>query len=127
MRTLRLAAVISIAAAVALAADTAPRAARRSAPAAGNQDRQIEADIRARFARSKVAEDKFQVHVQNGIATIEGRTGVIQRKGVATRMAKNAGAKQVVNRIEITEAARQRAARNLRRPQLKRSQPRSER
>ncbi len=94
-------------------------------------DKRIEADIRARFARSKINEDRFTVHVQGGIATIEGHTDVIQHKGVATRMAKNAGARAVVNRIEISEAARQKAAGNLatgrRRAQIKRSEPRTER
>jgi osmotically-inducible protein OsmY len=94
-------------------------------------DTQIEKDIRARFAKSKIAAEKFQVHVQGGIATIEGKTDVIQHKGVATRLAKSGGAVAVVNRIEISEAARQKAAHNLekgrRRAQIKRGEARSER
>ena len=93
-------------------------------------DAAIERDIRARFAKSKINEDKFQVHVQGGIATIEGKTGVIQHKGVATRLAKSAGAAAVANHIEISDAAREKAARNLetgrRRAQIKRGDARSE-
>ncbi len=107
--------------------------ARRAAPAARRlpDDRQIEAAIRARLAQSKISTDNFQVHVQGGVATIEGRTDVLQHKGVATRLAKSAGALQVVNRVEVSEAARRRASDNLakgrRRAQIKRGQPRSER
>jgi osmotically-inducible protein OsmY len=104
---------------------TAPR------PAAGaSEDRQLEAAIRARLADSGIASDKFTVHVQGGVATLEGHTEVLQHKGTATRLAKSMGAKQVVNRIEINEAAREKAAANLaqgrRRVQVKRSQARSE-
>ncbi len=76
-------------------------------------DAAIEQNIRARFAKSKIAPEKFQVKVQNGIATIEGKTDVIQHKGSATRMAKTGGAVQVVNKVQISENARQRAAANL--------------
>lgn len=93
-------------------------------------DAEIEKDIRARLAKSKISQDKFQVHVQGGIATFEGKTDVIQHKGVATRLAKSAGAVAVVNHIQISEAAREKAARNLesgrRRAQVKRGEPRSE-
>jgi osmotically-inducible protein OsmY len=104
---------------------TAPR------PAFGaSEDRQLENAIRARFADSGIASDKFQVHVQGGVATLEGHTDVLQHKGTATRLAKSMGARQVVNRIEVSEAARQKAAGNLaqgrRRAQLKRGEPRSE-
>lgn len=92
-------------------------------------DREIEAGIRARFARSKIAADKFQAHVQGGVAMLEGHTDVIQRKGTATRLAKAAGAREVVNRIALSDAAKQRAAANLakgrRRVQVKRGEPRS--
>jgi hypothetical protein len=94
-------------------------------------DRTLEASIRGRFAKSKINEDKFTVRVQGGVATIEGRTEVLQHKGVATRLAKAAGARQVVNRVEPSEAARQKASSNLasgrRRAQVKRGEPRSER
>ena len=51
-------------------------------------------------------------------------------KGVATRLAKNAGAVAVNNRIEVSEAARAKAAGNLeqgrRRVQVSRGEPRSQ-
>jgi hypothetical protein len=80
----------------------------------GLSDAQIEHDIRARLARSpKISLDHFTVKVQGGIATFEGKTNVIQHKGVATRMAKSAGAKMVVNNIQISDAARKQAADRL--------------
>ena len=95
----------------------APKAAPKPAPKATAKpqlsDSAIEQDIRARFARSKIAPDKFQVKVQGGVATIEGKTDIIQHKGSATRMARTGGAIQVVNKIQISENARQRASANL--------------
>jgi hypothetical protein len=93
-------------------------------------DQQIEAAIRAKFAKSKIGSNHFQVRVQGGVATIEGRTDVIQHKGTATRLAKSGGAIAVHNRIQISDAARQKAAKNLekgrRRAEIEREQPRSE-
>ena len=51
--------------------------------------------------------------VQNGVATIEGKTDVIQHKGVATRLAKTGGALAVQNHIQISEAAKEKAAAKL--------------
>ena len=63
--------------------------------------------------------------------TIEGKTDVMQRKGAATRMARSAGAKKVVNRIQISDAARQKAsdrlAKGRRRVQVKRGEARGTR
>lgn len=91
-------------------------------------DAQIEATIRTKMAKSKVGADKFRFHVQGGVATIEGKTDVIQHKGAATRMAKTAGAVAVVNHIQIGDAAKQRASENLakgrRRAQIKRGDAR---
>ena len=93
---------------------------------AAESDSAIERAIRQRFARSKAAAENFQVRVVGGVATIEGNTGVIQRKGAATRMARAAGARQVVNKIVISQAARDKANANLakgrRRVQVKRSE-----
>jgi len=93
-------------------------------------DAQLEAAIRAKFAASKINTNHFQVHVQGGVATLEGRTEIVQHKGTATRLAKNAGAVAVNNRIQVSEAARKKASENLkegrRRAQVKRSEPRSE-
>jgi len=76
-------------------------------------DAGIEKAIRARFARSRISADNFQVKVQSGVAILEGSTNIIQRKGTATRLAKLAGARAVQNNIRISEAARQKAARQL--------------
>jgi BON domain len=94
------------------------------------QDRALESAIKAKLAKSKIAADGFTVRVQGGVAYWDGVTSVIQHKGTATRMAKTAGARQVVNNIKITDAARKKAADNLdqgrRRVQVKRSEPRTE-
>ena len=103
-------------------------------PVPARSDAAIEKDIRARFAKSKIGVEKYQVHVQGGVATIEGKTNVVQHKGVATRLARSGGAVAVANHIEVSEAAREKAAQNLetgrRRAQIKhgeeRSEPRSE-
>jgi len=88
-------------------------------PVPGASDASIEQNIKARFAKSKIAADGFTVRVQRGAAILEGTTNVIQRKGAATRLAKLGGAASVDNRIRIGEAARQKAAANLKehRPQ----------
>jgi hypothetical protein len=95
-----------------------------------SSDAVLEKAIAARFAKSKISVDHFEVHVQGGIATIEGRTDVIQRKGTATRLARTAGARDVVNRIQLSEDARRKASANLakgrRRVQVKRGESRSE-
>ena len=94
-------------------------------------DAQLEAAIRAKFAKSKINEDKFTVRVQGGVAIIDGKTGVLQHKGVATRMSKTAGALAVNNRVQVSDEAKRKAAGNLeqgrRRAQVKRGDGRSER
>ncbi len=93
-------------------------------------DREIEQKIRAKLATSKIGKDGFTVRVQGGIAYWEGSTDVVQHKGSATRMAKAAGARSVVNHIKVSDAAKAKAAENLdegrRRAQVKRSEPRTE-
>uniref|UniRef100_Q02AM7 BON domain-containing protein n=1 Tax=Solibacter usitatus (strain Ellin6076) TaxID=234267 RepID=Q02AM7_SOLUE len=111
-----------------------PQTPARKPPAAKSQpkltDAQLEAAIRAKFAKSKIHEDKFTVRVQGGVAHIEGKTDVIQHKGVATRMARTAGAVMVDNRVQISQAAKDKAAGNLeqgrRRVQVKRGDTRSD-
>src|SRR5690242_5623481 len=76
-------------------------------------DAEIEATIKAKLAKSKIGKDGFQVHVKNRVATWTGTTNVMQHKGAATRMAKTAGASQVVNNIKVSETAREQAAGNL--------------
>src|ERR1039457_2055798 len=63
-------------------------------------DAQLEAAIRAKFAKSKINADKFTVRVQGGVASIDGKTDVVQHKGTATRMCKTAGAVAVNNRVQ---------------------------
>jgi hypothetical protein len=109
---------------------TVKTAAPRSSSAPALSDAQIENAIKAKLAKSKIGADHFKVRVQGGVAYWEGTTDVIQHKGSATRMAKSAGARAVVNNITISEAARQKAASNLatgrRRAQIKRSEDRGE-
>lgn len=72
-------------------------------------DVEIEAAIKTKLAKSKIGKDGFQVRVRNGIATWQGTTSVPQHKGAATRMARTAGAVQVVNNIKISSDAKQKA------------------
>ena len=106
------------------------KTAARSAVQPSKTDAALEREIRAKLAKSKIGADGFQVHVQGGVATLEGKTDVIQHKGVATRLAKSAGAAAVKNQIQVSDAARQKAAKNLetgrRRAQIKRGERRSE-
>ena len=92
------------------------------------QDVQLEAAIRTRLAKSVIGKDGLSVRVQGGVAYWDGTTNVVQHKGAATRMAKSAGAKKVVNNIKVGDDAKQKAAGNLeqgrRRAQVKRSDPR---
>lgn len=125
--TLGLAAAASVSDAQTAAAPktgTPPRPAQQGIGA--QQDKEIETTIRAKLATSKIGKDGFTVRVQGGVAYWEGSTGVLQHKGTATRMAKAAGAKKVVNNIKVSEAAREKAADNLdqgrRRVQVKRSE-----
>ena len=96
------------------------------APQATMPDAQLEKAIRARFAASKISTHHFQVHVQGGVATIEGQTDVLQHKGTATRLAKSCGAIKVVNKVAVSQTAKDKAAKNLasgrRRAQVKRSE-----
>ena len=77
-------------------------------------DAQIERNIRAKLAKSKMSgTEHFTVSVHDGVATLEGKTSVIQHKGVATRLAKSGGAIAVQNRIQISEEAKAKAAARL--------------
>ena len=106
-----------------------------SKPVAGQgttaqQDKEMEAVIRAKLDKSKIGKDGFTVRVQGGVAFWEGSTGVVQHKGAATRMARTAGARRVVNNIKISDAAKTAASANLeqgrRRAQVKRGEARSQ-
>jgi hypothetical protein len=76
-------------------------------------DAQIEATIRTKLAKSKIGKDGFRFHVQRGVVTWEGSTSVMQHKGSATRMARAAGAVQVINNIEVDDSAKSKATGNL--------------
>jgi hypothetical protein len=93
-------------------------------------DQQLEAKIRSKFAASKSA-PTFKVRVQGGVAFIDGKTDVIQHKAAATRMAKTAGAVAVENNVQVSDAAKKKAAGNLeegrRRVQVKRGDSRDQR
>ena len=92
-------------------AKTPPAAAHTAS--ARLSDAEIERNIRTKLTKSKIGRDGFTFRVKGGVVTWEGSTSVIQHKGSATRMAKTAGAVQVVNNIKISEAAREKAAGNL--------------
>ena len=99
---------------VASAAASASKSTTSTAPQRVLPDAQIEANIRARLAKSKMAAtEHFTVSVHNGVAVLEGRSNVIQHKGVATRLAKSGGALAVQNHIQISDAAKAKAAAGL--------------
>ncbi len=108
------------------AAGAAAQGPPKSAPKKAVSDADLERAIRARFDKSRIAADRFSVTVQGGVATLVGTTDVVQHKGTATRLAKAAGARKVVNNIQVSEAARRKASANLssgrRRAQVKRSE-----
>jgi hypothetical protein len=76
-------------------------------------DAQIEKNIRAKFGKSKINVEHFTVTVKDGVATIDGKTNVIQHKGVATRLARTGGALAVQNHIQVSDEARAKAAARL--------------
>ena len=76
-------------------------------------DLQLEQTIRAKLAKSKIGKDGFRFKVQRGVVTWEGSTNVVQHKGSATRMARSAGAAQVINNIQISADAKAKAGANL--------------
>jgi hypothetical protein len=124
--------------AAALGAQTKPGAPAKPSPAkavpapgaSAQQDKEMEAAIRAKLAKSKIGKDGFTVRVQGGAAYWEGSTNILQHKGAATRMAKSAGATRVINNIKVSDAAKQAAAENLdqgrRRVQVTRGEARSQ-
>lgn len=93
----------------------ATAAQKKLTPQPNAADGQILATIRAKLAKSKVSSDHFTVTVQNRVATFEGKTSVMQHKGVATRIAHTSGATGVQNHIQISEEAKAQAVAKLRR------------
>lgn len=96
-----------------LAASTTTRGPSTVAVPRPQPDALVERNIRAKLAKSKISVDKFTVKVSGGVAFLEGKTSVIQHKGVATRLAKSGGAIAVQNHIQISEEARAKAAARL--------------
>lgn len=94
-------AALLLAAGLAVPTDAASTSRTTTARTATPTDSQIEATIRAKLAKSKIGKDGFRFHVQRGVVTWEGTTNVMQHKGSATRMARAAGALQVVNNIHV--------------------------
>ncbi|MEO8660201.1 MAG: hypothetical protein ABI693_17150 [Bryobacteraceae bacterium] len=82
------------------------------------RDNGLRDEIVTRLARSKSADDHFQIHVQGTSVTISGKTDVVQHKASATRMAKSAGALTVVNKIEVSAAGKAKSTAGLRRAGL---------
>jgi hypothetical protein len=115
---------------LAFPASTAAKPVVKSEQRSASSDAQIDLALKTRLAKSKIGADHFRYRVQGGVVYWDGSTNVIQHKGAATRMAKAAGARAVVNKIQIGEAARQKARENLvsgrRRAQVTRGEPRSE-
>ncbi|MCX6622244.1 MAG: BON domain-containing protein [Acidobacteria bacterium] len=90
-----------------------PKAVPARSGSAVPDDAALESRIRERLGKSKLGTDPIRVSVRGGVATFEGETAVIQRKGSATRMAKSAGVARVENRIRLSAEARVKAAANL--------------
>lgn len=96
-----------------------PQVVTPTAPAI--PDAELQQRIQEKFAKSKAGGGKFTVKVSNGVAYLSGRADVVQHKGAATRMAKASGARKVVNNITLSEAAKQRASRDLHQPKARRA------
>jgi hypothetical protein len=95
-----------------LTAKASPARAKTGA-APAKSDTEIQRKFAPGLPNRRSGSRKFQVHVQGGVATFEGKTNVIQHKGVATRLAKSPGAVAVANHIEISEAVNEKAAASL--------------
>jgi hypothetical protein len=66
-------------------------------------DLAIQTELRDRLAKSVIGKDGFTPRVKDGVVYWEGSTTVAQHKGAATRMAKSAGARRVVNNIRVVK------------------------
>jgi len=97
----------------AAAAQTTRPDQKAGSTAASKTDLQLEKGNPGPLCQIKDRREQFSGTVRGGVATLEGRTAVLQHKGTATRLAKSSGARQVVNRIEVAPEARERASANL--------------
>jgi hypothetical protein len=66
------------------------------------EDHGIAANLKARLARSKIRQNPIDYKVENRVVTWTGKVAIPQHKGAATRMAKAAGARRVLNQIVVT-------------------------
>jgi hypothetical protein len=113
-RLLQLLAIPFLAVALLQAAGTTtPARHSTTAHAVTPSDAQLEATIRAKLAKSKIGKDGFRFKVAKGVVTWDGTTDVVQHKGSATRMAKTAGAAQVVNNIQVSARGKDKAMATL--------------
>jgi uncharacterized protein YqgV (UPF0045/DUF77 family) len=106
-----------------------PAHKRNPAPPVKLSDAEIQSRIQAKLAKSKIGRNGFKFTTSGGVTTIEGKANVIQHKGAATRMAKTAGARAVINNIQISDSAKAAAKAKLnsaRRAQVTRGEPRTQ-
>jgi hypothetical protein len=94
------------------AASTSHRAAQPQPGTAS--DNEIQQTLEKKLAKSKVGKDGFRFHVSHEVVTWEGSTNVMQHKGAATRMARSAGAVQVVNNIQVSATGKTNGTKGLR-------------
>lgn len=122
--------LVCLIASVGLAFSAAPVKTSPQGQYSAASDAQIDQTLKMKLAKSKIGADHFKYRVQGGVVYWDGKTDVMQHKGAATRMARTAGARAVVNNIQISEAAKARARANLetgrRRAQIRRGDERSE-
>lgn len=78
-------------------------------------DAELEERIRERLEHSKIATEHFVVKVNRGAVVLEGNTAQSQAKAAATRIARNAGATKVENRIHVRETGKGRAGQRMNR------------
>lgn len=80
---------------------------------APSTDAHLEECIRARLEQSNIDAEALDVRVSRGVATLHGYARTTQSKAAATRIARKAGARQVVNRIQVSEAAKSRSGQRM--------------
>lgn len=68
---------------------------------AADADRAVAQRLQTRIARSALRADTVSVRVDGGVAVLEGSVANVQRKGLASRFAKEAGANRVVNLLKV--------------------------
>ena len=105
--------LVAVNAGLVQAASVPPAGTAKKSPVS---DSQLERAIKNKLAKSKMVatgHEHFTVSVKDGVVTFSGKTNVVQHKGTATRMARAAGALAVNNLIEVSDAARAKAAARL--------------